>query len=106
MIRRPPRSTRTDTLFPYTTLFRSDVNVLRRFMRGRIGTLIRQKRSHRHLVASSGHNLKTVSDAISVLHHWIAMISILIIRSLESFPALLFETFYYHSTFQFSLEYL
>src|SRR3546814_3673409 len=24
MIRRPPRSTRTDTLFPYTTLFRSD----------------------------------------------------------------------------------
>src|SRR3546814_3003096 len=25
MIRRPPRSTRTDTLFPYTTLFRSAV---------------------------------------------------------------------------------
>src|SRR3546814_9801589 len=24
MIRRPPRSTRTDTLFPYTTLFRAD----------------------------------------------------------------------------------
>src|SRR3546814_7656101 len=24
MVRRPPRSTRTDTLFPYTTLFRSD----------------------------------------------------------------------------------
>src|SRR3546814_13834761 len=29
MIRRPPRSTRTDTLFPYTTLFRSaDVKLL------------------------------------------------------------------------------
>src|SRR3546814_2917302 len=27
MIRRPPRSTRTDTLFPYTTLFRSIVTV-------------------------------------------------------------------------------
>src|SRR3546814_6693810 len=28
MIRRPPRSTRTDTLFPYTTLFRStDFNI-------------------------------------------------------------------------------
>src|SRR3546814_8454928 len=27
MIRRPPRSTRTDTLFPYTTLFRSEVSV-------------------------------------------------------------------------------
>src|SRR3546814_9207337 len=26
MIRRPPRSTRTDTLFPYTTLFRSFIN--------------------------------------------------------------------------------
>src|SRR3546814_11837553 len=25
MIRRPPRSTRTDTLFPYTTLFRSAI---------------------------------------------------------------------------------
>src|SRR3546814_2005192 len=39
MIRRPPRSTRTDTLFPYTTLFRSpaelkavDTNILARFM--------------------------------------------------------------------------
>src|SRR3546814_5706301 len=30
MIRRPPRSTRTDTLFPYTTLFRS-----RRYARAR-----------------------------------------------------------------------
>src|SRR3546814_15738620 len=28
MIRRPPRSTRTDTLFPYTTLFRSTGNKL------------------------------------------------------------------------------
>src|SRR3546814_19612588 len=27
MIRRPPRSTRTDTLFPYTTLFRSAAGV-------------------------------------------------------------------------------
>src|SRR3546814_12562292 len=29
MIRRPPRSTRTDTLFPYTTLFRSDLPLRR-----------------------------------------------------------------------------
>src|SRR3546814_6585638 len=28
MIRRPPRSTRTDTLFPYTTLFRSSPSTL------------------------------------------------------------------------------
>src|SRR3546814_15539405 len=30
MIRRPPRSTRTDTLFPYTTLFRSQQERYRR----------------------------------------------------------------------------
>src|SRR3546814_10598410 len=29
MIRRPPRSTRTDTLFPYTTLFRSEPELAR-----------------------------------------------------------------------------
>src|SRR3546814_20216917 len=29
MIRRPPRSTRTDTLFPYTTLFRSGATKIR-----------------------------------------------------------------------------
>src|SRR3546814_3931691 len=28
MIRRPPRSTRTDTLFPYTTLFRSRLRMI------------------------------------------------------------------------------
>src|SRR3546814_11776592 len=31
MLRRPPRSTRTDTLFPYTTLFRSEGTVLDQF---------------------------------------------------------------------------
>src|SRR3546814_3162750 len=31
MIRRPPRSTRTDTLFPYTTLCRSALDKKRRF---------------------------------------------------------------------------
>src|SRR3546814_14258837 len=34
MIRPPPRSTRTDTLFPYTTLFRS------RYLQGRRGTYL------------------------------------------------------------------
>src|SRR3546814_16250159 len=45
MIRRPPRSTRTDTLFPYTTLFRSDrlaeglalLRVLHRLVERRLG---------------------------------------------------------------------
>src|SRR3546814_20518957 len=35
-IRRPPRSTRTDTLFPYTTLFRSQYRT-KGFLRGGIG---------------------------------------------------------------------
>src|SRR3546814_1950882 len=38
MIRRPPRSTRTDTLFPYTTLFRSGEH-LREGHRRRIGAV-------------------------------------------------------------------
>src|SRR3546814_12739191 len=41
MIRRPPRSTRTDTLFPYTTLFRSRADAARphacRYVPGRGG---------------------------------------------------------------------
>src|SRR3546814_12289171 len=39
MIRRPPRSTRTDTLFPYTTLFRSG----RQGSRPGIGASFRQR---------------------------------------------------------------
>src|SRR3546814_19652945 len=35
MIRRPPRSTRSDTLFPYTTLFRSDLSREQRRVRHR-----------------------------------------------------------------------
>src|SRR3546814_14392180 len=43
MIRRPPRSTRTDTLFPYTTLFRSlhhnyFFNTVQRNPRAQFGT--------------------------------------------------------------------
>src|SRR3546814_17482809 len=42
MIRRPPRSTRTDTLFPYTTLFRSLPHLhcrSSRFLAGRSGVV-------------------------------------------------------------------
>src|SRR3546814_8153733 len=52
MIRRPPRSTRTDTLFPYTTLFRSvdrDAAVglhHRLFGRGRIAAVGDRRRPH------------------------------------------------------------
>src|SRR3546814_4448129 len=47
MIRRPPRSTRTDTLFPYTTLFRSLRHGARccaaQQQQGRFGRLLRSE---------------------------------------------------------------
>src|SRR3546814_5510476 len=43
MIRRPPRSTRTDTLFPYTTLFRSTV-----FTQSRHGLTFNARADFRH----------------------------------------------------------
>src|SRR3546814_15334303 len=53
MIRRPPRSTRTDTLFPYTTLFRSGAQRLAAELFldvvGSIGVDHRE-RPHLHLV--------------------------------------------------------
>src|SRR3546814_3268993 len=53
MIRRPPRSTRTDTLFPYTTLFRS--GTLGNLQDGEHCPLIlfRQKALRRHAEDSS-----------------------------------------------------
>src|SRR3546814_14356959 len=48
MIRRPPRSTRTDTLFPYTTLFRSAydrVALLRAVQAWASGTAAEQPKS-------------------------------------------------------------
>src|SRR3546814_11570970 len=44
IIRRPPRSTRTDTLFPYTTLFRSQGEFLRKiYVRNKV---VLQQLSH------------------------------------------------------------
>src|SRR3546814_10071024 len=49
MIRRPPRSTRTDTLFPYTTLFRSRLTIDRLRFVGR--GIIEDRRRHDRAVA-------------------------------------------------------
>src|SRR3546814_20277559 len=52
MVRRPPRSTRTDTLFPYTTLFRS---VGRAEIDGHIGRHeTHQTREHRVVTSPTG----------------------------------------------------
>src|SRR3546814_9359219 len=55
MIRRPPRSTRTDTLFPYTTLFRSEPLRLGQALR------VRVVRAEHHLVPADG--VDDVGDA-------------------------------------------
>src|SRR3546814_4170198 len=73
MIRRPPRSTRTDTLFPYTTLFRSfTVNTLRTVatscqqMRDHIKTVVfRPDRSEEH--TSELQSLMRISYAVFCL---------------------------------------
>src|SRR3546814_3878540 len=57
MIRRPPRSTRTDTLFPYTTLFRSDAVA---------GAWLRQ-RLHFHQVTSFDYIVLTILGVSALL---------------------------------------
>src|SRR3546814_2655834 len=64
MIRRPPRSTRTDTLFPYTTLFRSThppANGFGDLQRLRLVDIQR----HRELVATVAHGVAAVADALA-----------------------------------------
>src|SRR3546814_2755921 len=48
MIRRPPRSTRTDTLFPYTTLFRSPLRLFPLFAK-KAGKFKRKIQPHRDI---------------------------------------------------------
>src|SRR3546814_13270062 len=55
MIRLPPRSTRTDTLFPYTTLFRSRGNRRRDSDRHRLHEPRRLSRPHAGLDRREGH---------------------------------------------------
>src|SRR3546814_1610351 len=55
MIRRPPRSTRTDTLFPYTTLFRSMQQFLRDFPGARTIKLEQNYRSTSTILQAANH---------------------------------------------------
>src|SRR3546814_15532988 len=48
MLRRPPRTTRTDTLFPYTTLVRSPRNAGSRHLRRRGGDRDRRRNAVEH----------------------------------------------------------
>src|SRR3546814_3293500 len=70
MIRRPPRSTRTDTLFPYTTLFRSprhghDLPQRRRRCRSTAHARHHSRRSEEH--TSELQSLMRISYAVFCL---------------------------------------
>src|SRR3546814_1747354 len=68
MIRRPPRSTRTDTLFPYTTLFRSREDFHRR-QADRAARVTRPcaRSSEEH--TSELQSLMRISSAVFCLQH-------------------------------------
>src|SRR3546814_17571288 len=68
MIRRPPRSTRTDTLFPYTTLFRSYADLATGgFAIAHNGNLSNAMRLRRDLVRS-GSIFQSTSDTETIIH--------------------------------------
>src|SRR3546814_5169226 len=72
MIRRPPRSTRTDTLFPYTTLFRSPRSLLCDPYPSPRRVNCHPSHSPHHLDCPDLHNLAVQSHHspnISPLHH-------------------------------------
>src|SRR3546814_3860601 len=67
MIRRPPRSTRTDTLFPYTTLFRSDAAVHRLQPVAHIGQRAADDHAHRVIEVAGLHLVDDVDRRHAVL---------------------------------------
>src|SRR3546814_18319434 len=64
MIRRPPRSTRTDTLFPYTTLFRSWRRAVLAATR-RAANAYAETRSHHHRWRARRESTSSASDVDS-----------------------------------------
>src|SRR3546814_8976584 len=67
MIRRPPRSTRTDTLFPYTTLFRSPTSPTWRENRNGVEPSVRPKSSGGAAKCSSRRSEEHTSELQSLM---------------------------------------
>src|SRR3546814_7406875 len=68
MIRRPPRSTRTDTLFPYTTLFRSRRTAQGHLSSGRHFTHVLSSRRMRNVYNTIGMFLPSTRKRRSEEH--------------------------------------
>src|SRR3546814_21186107 len=72
MVRRPPRSTRTDTLFPYTTLFRSTVSDSRTLAEDRSGDILVEKiEGAGHILAACYLEQNDKEKFVARLHGWI-----------------------------------
>src|SRR3546814_7566390 len=69
MIRRPPRSTRTDSLFPYTTLFRSVVTMRKICMRS--AAMCSRQWLCRHILVEQSSRRRSIRCHLSSrsLHH-------------------------------------
>src|SRR3546814_20130559 len=84
MIRRPPRSTRTDTLFPYTTLFRSLDDALE-------GTVMEMAAENR----DSGSNLeKTAAELARSMAREHPLNAAVLIKTLRQGQVPLFEALF------------
>src|SRR3546814_19243589 len=70
MIRRPPRSTRTDTLFPYTTLFRSSESHHRAALDG-VGVALGRVTRARLLLDSGQLAMLTAQRLEARYSHWL-----------------------------------
>src|SRR3546814_1366677 len=82
MIRRPPRSTRTDTLFPYTTLFRSFLDLLAELRIGeRAARGLRGAAEHR---GDEEHGEQDAAPDHHALHPGVALRFLVVLHS-ESF---------------------
>src|SRR3546814_8373687 len=70
MLRRPPRSTRTDTLFPYTTLFRSEARADFADDAGAKGggIVLLARRAGNAVAASAQNDRDAVEEADLILH--------------------------------------
>src|SRR3546814_1434900 len=112
MIRRPPRSTRTDTLFPYTTLFRSrrdrghrahrrrNVHLRRRWRRGQAARCPGRSEEH----TSELQSLMRISYAVFCLKKKTPLTVVARQLPLPTLPQSAYNTFPYLPLFHFSLS--
>src|SRR3546814_11157179 len=68
MIRRPPRSTRTDTLFPYTTLFRSLIPRMRNHPKDRHVVACAAAGAAAYIVTGNLKDFRQLPDGIEAIH--------------------------------------